>query len=389
MGKTICITTVYGRCILFCLNDNKIEFARVLDSNNDYPIGTVVLGRIKKMIPSSGACFVNIGNGCDYFFTIPKDISKLKFADGKVHDRLHTEDVLLFQIKTEAVKLKQPTLDGNISINGRYFVIEEGNGISISKKISIADRNNLCLPDKIDTYSKEFKIVVRTEVALCTNKSELETELDNLYMSMKKVFSSINTSPDYTVIYKPKSLVYQLLKELFKFGIDKIITDEEIYNEELKAISNENNIEFEFYNDDFSLYKLYKLETHVDELLVNKVYLKSGAFLVVEQGETLTAIDVNSAHAIKGDREEANLSINIEAAEEISYILKNRNISGMILVDFINMKNPANEKLLIDKMKFLLSKDNVKATYVDMTGLGLMEITRQRKYKSFKEQWRN
>jgi len=389
MNNIILNTTVYGRNMLIHLLDEKVEHAHVIPSNTEYPIGTVVLGRIKKIIPSSNACFVNIGNGCDYFFTIPKDISKLFFADGKTHTSIHNEDVLLFQIKTEAVKLKQPTVDGSISLTGQYFVLEIGSGISYSSKLSTKDKKNIILPDVIKEISDKYRVVVRTAANSVDDINVFETELVSLYESMEKIFNALTVSPDYKILYTPVSIFEQLILEWSKESVEKIITDEEINKILLSDICSTNNIDFEFYDNEFPLYKLFKLESCLDELLGSKVYLKSGAFLVVEQGETLTAIDVNSAHATKGDKESANISINMEAALEISRILKNRNISGMILIDFINMKNIENEKKLISYMKELFSLDSIRTRFVDMTGLGLMEVTRQRKYKSLKEQWKN
>lgn len=135
------------------------------------------------------------------------------------------------------------------------------------------------------------------------------------------------------------------------------------------------------------LHKLYSVETRIQELLSRRVWLQSGAYLVIEPTEALTAIDVNTGKYEAGKSKEATyLKINLEAAEAIAWALRARNLSGIILVDFINMQKKEHNEQLTAYMKALLQKDIVPAYVVDITGLGLMEITRKKQHKSFAEQ---
>ena len=137
------------------------------------------------------------------------------------------------------------------------------------------------------------------------------------------------------------------------------------------------------------LYKLYAVESRLQELLDRKVWLKSGGYLVIEPTEALISIDVNTGKCDRGhNKEETTFKINREAAEMIALQLRARNLSGMILVDFINMKDKERERQLIEYMRSLLQKDSIPADVVDMTGLGLMEITRKKVRPSLAEQMR-
>lgn len=369
------------------LND-RIERIRVIDSDKNYSIGTVVIGKICKLLPSSNACFVNIGNGEDFFLTLPNDLSRVLFTDGKKHDKIKCEDEIVVQIKTEAIKLKQPSLTCDISITGRFSVISLGHGLSISKKISESDRKSLVLPENINELSSKYHITIRTEAGV-TSAEYIEEDIITNIELIEKIVSSYKTAKTYSILYKPPGLIEQLTKEWLKFSPTEFLTDEEHLLDQIKEYTRNENITVKLYeDDDYPLYKLYKLESLIDELLNKKVYLSSGAFLIVEQCETLTAIDVNSGHMLKGNKEEASLKINLEAIDEIVHVLRSRNISGMILIDFINQTQNSNVKLIVDKIREVIKSEDVRTTYIDMTGLGLMELTRQRKYSSFKEQWK-
>lgn len=384
MDNKLLYTTVYDRKVLVHLSDDKIEHIRVI-RNTQFPIGTVVIGRVTKMLPSSNACFVDIGDTENYFLTIPKIPGKIQYADMNKKGNLHCEDVILVQVSAEAVKQKAPSVTSDISLSGRFVVIEEGSGISFSKKITKNEKNAVNITSNIKELSHNHHIIFRTEIINQKDTSIVEDEILQLINRFDDIKNNLHVYKEKTVLYKADNILQSTISEWTKYGYTELVTDVYSDIDELSEL----NINIREYNDDrLSLIKLYKLETLINDCLNQKVYLKSGAYLVVEQGETLTSIDVNSAHAIKGDKEEASFKINMEAAEAIIHVLKSRNITGMILIDFINMKDKKHEDELITKIKDLLLYDDVKSSFIDITGLGLVELTRQRKYSSLIEQWK-
>ncbi len=389
INKRIILTTVYDRRVLVYLEDGEPIRIRVIGDEPAYPIGCVVLGRVKKMLDSSGACFMDIGDDTDYFLKLPAHLSDLKFADGQEHKRIHPEDMIMVQVTSEAVKLKSPCVSGNISLTSRHFVIESGRGLSFSSKIDQADRKSVVLPENISTYSSKYHIIVRTEASDNNDPDALLEELEALDESYEDILRRLTSARVHNVLYRPAGYLESLINDWLKYGCDEIVTDLEDYADVLSGSAAARDIPFRIYSDELPMCKLYKLETLIDQCISKKVYLKSGAFLVIEQGETLTAIDVNSGHDIKGNKEEKSFQININAAHEIVKQLRLRNISGMILVDFINMRDKSHLDELIKETVSVLKTDDVKSRFVDMTGLGLMEITRKRIYKSFSEQWKH
>lgn len=384
LSNCLVYTNVYGRNVLAHLKNDIIERIRVIADVEQLGIGTIAIGRVCKLLPSSNACFVELADGMQYFCSIPSDISNVLFTDDRKHQCIKCEDTFVVQICSEAIKMKAASVSTEISLKGRYFVIERGKGLFFSKKISTVQKKKLSLPENINEYSKDYKILVRTECANDIDSQVLMDELNQLIIDFSHVFNEYKYSREKSVLYKSKDILLEIAREWIKFGPEEFITD--LY-EDLDVDIFEIPIR-RYIDENLPLCKLYKLETLIDEILSSKVYMKSGAFLVVEQGETLTAIDVNSGHAISGNKEEAILQINLEAVEYISKLLIQRNLSGMIVVDFINMKNRSSYSMLINKMNEFLKRDDIKSRYIDMTGLGLMEITRQRIYKSFKEQWK-
>ncbi len=387
--KRIVLTKAYNRRVLVYMEDNKPVRIRVIGDEPRFPIGTVVMARVKKMIPSSGACFVDIGDDTDYFLPIPKSVSGLHFADGREHTAVKPEDVVMVQISNEAVKLKSPCVTGRISIHSRYLVLEEGRGVSFSSKIGQNDRKTFILPEIINTYSSKYHIIVRTESRDVNDPGILSEELVRLAEIYEHILSRNKTARVGNVLYSTPGYLESTLLDWLKYGCDEVVTDLEPYRQILEHATLDRGIPFRFYTDELlPLGKLYKLETCVDECLSRKVYLRSGAFLVIEQGETLTAIDVNSGHNTRGDKDRTSFEINMDAADEILRQLRLRNISGMILIDYINMSSRDYLEQLIHKTASVVKTDDVLCRYIDTTGLGLFELTRKRVFKSFTEQWK-
>lgn len=189
----------------------------------------------------------------------------------------------------------------------------------------------------------------------------------------------------FNVLYEPKNSLWDYIIKRFKIEqIEKILTESKEIFEELSPFSDK----ISFYDDEkISLSMLYSLKSKLEEAKSPKVYLKSGAYLVINHTEALTVIDVNSGKKIssaKKDADEVSKAINDEAAKEVAFILKQRNISGMILVDFINMDSEA-ELELLQKMEEYVSTDNVTVKVIDITPLGIMEITRKKTDKPLSE----
>lgn len=205
-------------------------------------------------------------------------------------------------------------------------------------------------------------------------------------ISEKKLPEGWQYKAAYTVLVKPDTSLGTYIKKAFrKYNIDKVLTDnEDIYSELKDEIEN-----VELYSDSkLSLSKLYSLKTKISEASQSKIYLKCGGYLIINHTEALTVIDVNSGKNVisrKADNESNILNINLQAAEKSALLMKLKNITGMILIDFINMNEETSNEALINAMTKAVADDYVTVKVIDITPLGIMEITRQKIDKPLSE----
>jgi ribonuclease G len=233
--------------------------------------------------------------------------------------------------------------------------------------------------------SDNFGFVVRTG-ADNAEDGDIEEEIRSLSEEYKKILETAKTRTAFTLIRKNESPLNLNVENAHLEPEDEIVTDDAGLYEEI--VSGKHRANVRLYEDkEISLLRAYSVETRIEKALTKNVWLKNGGYLVIEPTEALTVIDVNTGKfdGKEKDREETFLKINLEAAKEIARQLRLRNISGIILVDFINMKSSDSRKVLISELERQLYKDRIQTRFVDFTGLGLAEITRQKKKKPIYE----
>jgi len=311
-------------------------------------------------------------------------------------NKISVGDEIIVQITKEEVKTKAPVVSTAFSLTGKYVVlVHGGTGIQISKKITKkADRN--LIKEKLEPYCKEgYGLVARTNVLLASD-NEIDTEVNQLLDRYESISAKGIYQTKYTLLYKELPDYLVQLRDSREFAIQKVVTNiSSIYQEledfiEHKPLKSSDGspVSLEYVSDANDLVIRYKINHFMDKALHRVVYLNSGASIVIEPTEALTVIDVNSGKAISGKKlsEETFFAINIEAAKEIAAQIRLRNISGIILIDFINLADKNKEECLKEELKILLKEDSVPTEVVDITKLGLMEITRKKIYKTLAEQ---
>ncbi len=385
------ITLFKQRLGVFALCDNTLVEANVYDNNQKICIGDIYLGRVNKILPNISACFVGVGQGEEVFLPLNETESGLKSGD-----------YILVQIKKEASKGKNPLGTTKLSISGLYCVVNnEPYSIEISSKLDNENRiywkntlkdvfNNNELSEDEKILLSKCCVIVRTNVTEAQSCNEVVSEWLSLAKKMDYILEKGKYQGVFSKLYSSEKNYLNYIKNISQSELEEIITDDINVYEELKSSfsgANEIQKKIRFYQDDFSLSKLYGLESKLADALSKKVWLKCGGFLVIEPTEALTVIDVNSGKFDKKTGpDEYYRKVNEEAAVEIARQLKLRNISGIIIVDFINMNSDDSKKALLDKLTMLVSKDTVKTYVIGMTSLGLVEITRTKKEKPLWEQ---
>lgn len=356
-------------------------------------IGNIYVGKVKNIVKNIDAAFVEIKKGVLCFLPL-SDAGDAIYVNPKENKKLQIGDELLVQVLKDGVKTKAPVLSTNLNFTGRYFVFttRRKDEIGISNKLESDDRSRLLAYAQKKEAS--FGIILRTNA-----KNASEEELDKEFEHLKGIYEKV-------VIYGVHKTVFSLLmqdeapyikqlRNIRQEELDEIITDDPVIYEQAHAFLEEHQPEDlpklrRYEDENYSLWKLYGLETILDDATRSRVWLKSGGYLVIEPTEALTVIDVNTGkYDGKKNAEETFFKINQEAAAETAKQLRLRNISGIVIIDFIDMKEEENKLEVLSFLNKKLKMDPVKAVLVDMTRLNLAEVTRKKIKKSLREQLGN
>ena len=391
MDEKVVITTYNNKEIAAYWKQNRLRSLSVIE--NDSKIGNIYIGKVKNVVKNLDACFVEIDN--QEIAYLPISEAKFPLLVNRTYDgRIIQGDELLVQVQKDAIKTKQACLSANVSVSSKYFVFTlEKASLGISHKLDKDLREQLKTTVKendlisfvLEGEKIDVSTVLRTEGGILyeNNPQEFLTQ----YCKEKEAFIQLlNKAKHLTCFTCIKGSIKPYKAVLERFSVNDrchVITD--LY--EAYTSLQEAGISLRYYEDSFPLTKIYGLESKIEEALRKKVWLSSGGYLVIEQTECLATIDVNSGKMIKGtEREKSIWKINEEAAYEAAIQIRLRNLSGIIIIDFINMDNFEDDERLIQLMKELVRNDPVYTNIIDITPLGLMEITRKKIHKSLKEQ---
>ncbi len=376
-NANIVITEYKNRICALGFRQNQLEELHV--DTEESLLNSIYIAKVKNISKNINAAFVELFDGQMAFLPL-NDVVGCPFiasSDG----RLCEGNEIPVQVIKEAVKTKDPVVTTKLSINGAYAVVsldKRKGGVQFSKKLSgfkKEDINN-ALCDFI--FPEDYAIVIRTGAEQLNDYEELKVELRTLISIMDDIVLKAKTRTCFSLIYQGIPSYIEYLHHIADSDYEGVVTDSKVVYEALQT-SYKGNMPIRFYNDSFPLSKLYSIESKMEELFAKKVHLKSGANLIIEYTEAMTVIDVNTAKNIsKKDKDSHIYKINLEAAQEIARQLRLRNLSGIIIVDFINMENEQYQAELIQELKKLLKQDTVPCNYVDITTLGLVEITRKK-----------
>ena len=366
MDNKLIISDFYaGHLLGFYFIDGVLY--RIQNLDTDSLVGNIYCGYVKDIVSNINAAFIEFGEGNIGFLPL----KGLKRA-------LKCGEKILVQVSGDKVKTKDYLLTWKINLPEKDLVLTVGGtDINVSKKITDNVKRN-----ELKNYLKPLKnecygFILRTS----SENSDMENILFQAHILEKKYSQIVNKfsfSAPKSLLYKNDRIINMSMEFITKYG-GSIITD----NTNINNILQNNNISVAFNDDDkISLCNKYALGSHIKEALGKKVWLKSGAYLVIEYTEAMTVIDVNTGKAqLHSNREETFEKINLQAAYEICRQIRIRNISGTIVVDFINMASAKSYDVLLLEMQKFVNKDYTCCTIYGFTKLGLMEISRQKQEK--------
>jgi ribonuclease G len=398
--------------VIALLRDGLLIELHKQKHDNNFSVGDIYLGKVRKTVPGLNASFVNIGYEKDGFlhyldlgpqfnsfknFTRKAIDKKLNTAslksfkketnlekDGKINDALKGGDLILTQISKEPISSKGPRLTTEISLAGRYMVLMPfSDRVSISQKIDDPEEKARLkkLIRSIKPYG--FGVIIRT-VATGKKVAELDRDLKNLYKKWQIISKKLKDAQPNTKILGELNRSEAILRDLLSSKFNNIHVNSTEVQEELKEylsrISPEQEKIVLLHKKETPIFQEFNVTKQIKGAFGKNVTMKKGVYLVIEHTEALHVIDVNSGKKVDSNKDqEANaLAVNLEAAEEVARQLRLRDMGGIIVVDFIDMKKEKNRNLLTERMKEAMSTDKAKHNILPPTRFGLVQITRQR-----------
>tara|TARA_Y100001970_G_scaffold171602_1_gene209767 strand:- start:11 stop:1528 length:1518 start_codon:yes stop_codon:yes gene_type:complete len=378
-----------------------LENKLLADLYIDFPdhkkmVGNIYKGKVQNVLPGMQAAFVDIGYSINAFlpFTEISGIDNLNNVSFEIEDQknngkqdkktnLEIGDDVMVQVIKEPFLGKGPRVTMDISLAGNLIVlVPNQNYIGISKKINDKYERKR-LKNLINNFrDKKFGVIVRT-VSSSKETKIIKSDYNELMNEWKNIDSKFKSNDSCLEIYNDYNFTKIISRDLFSDSINKIYIDnksvyKKVYSN-IKKINSDKIKDIQFYNKKIPIFDNHNIENQISKSLKNKVWLKSGAYLIIDHTEAMVVIDVNSGRFVgKKSHEENSLAINLESAKEIVKQLRIRDIGGLVVIDFIDLAKIENRKKVYEQIKKSLIKDRAKVSISEFSEYGLLQMTRQR-----------
>ena len=399
------------------VNIALLEDKGLVEYNNEkldkgFNVGDLFLGRVKRVVPGLNAAFVDVGYEKDAFLHYhdlgPQFASLQKFTsegvtgkrnngslvdfktepdidkNGKMEQVVKPNRYILVQIAKEPISTKGPRLNCEMSIAGRFLVLVPfGDRISVSQKIKKREERDRLRRLISSIRPKGFGVIVRT-VAEGQKVAELDADLRNLYARWEEAFVNFTSTKPPKKVLGEIDRTNVMLRDLLNDSFSQVVVDSPELQKDissyLKTISPDADKLVKLHKAKTDIMEHFGIEKQIKSLFGKHVTMKSGAYLVIEHTEAMHVIDVNSGNTAKGEANQENsaIKVNIEAAEEIARQLRLRDMGGLVVIDFIDMRKAENRKTLLNKLREFMNADRAKHQVLPVSRFGLVEITRQR-----------
>ena len=365
-------------------NGNLIEF-HVGKQDENKLVGNIYRARVMDVLQGMEAAFINIGMEKNGYLYIKDALPKEKLYSNKnykISEIVKSGEEIIVQVKKEPFENKGPKLSTHIEIPGRYIVLTPfSNKRNVSRKISNKEEIRRLRFIGKSIMKDDIGMIFRTVTEEIDEKI-IEEEYNFLYNIYMKIEKERNFLPCPKLIYKEPDLGHQVVRDSYNDQTDMIIVNTKESYESLNGMAEHYPPNFPskiHLDEEFSIFNDVKLQSDISEAFERTVRLKSGGFIVIDETEALTAIDINTGGYV-GNRtlSDTVLKTNLEATEEIARQIRLRDIGGIIIIDFIDMKNKKDTLAVLSELEKHLKKDSIKTNLVGMTKLGLVELTRKK-----------
>jgi ribonuclease G len=413
MSKEIIVNSTLNEVRVAILENGNPAEIYVERAHSKNVAGNIYKGRVIKVLPGIQSAFIDVGlpkaaflpaadvyveNGERVSFLENNIDGEREVAEIDITDEEEPKDIppieemlkegqdIVVQVAKEAIGQKGARLTTHLTVPGRYIVLMPGyEHVGVSRKIE-DDKERDRLRDILKAIkSPNMGLIART-VTAGHDEEELRADFDYLSRLWSKIKDKMSgKSP--CLIYEDHGLVFRILRDAATADVSRIVIDNKAEFLKIKSFLREFlpdiHVEVALYTNDIPIFDYYNIEIEIGRILDKKVWLKSGGYIIIDQAEALTVIDVNTGKFVgKRNFEDTILKTNLEAAKEIAWQLKLRNIGGIIIVDFIDMAKEENRQKVLKALEHEMKSDRAKASVVNISPLGLVEITRKRVQES-------
>ncbi len=411
MSKDIIINATSNESRVAIMDNGSVSEIYIERVKNKGVAGNIYRGRVVKVLPGMQSAFVDIGLNKAAFlhvadvyisdsehFSIMEDRVANEIDDSvdmdenggikekvfvPIEDLLQENQEIVVQVAKEPIGQKGARITTHLTIPGRYLVLMPTyDHLGVSRKIESEEERDRLKEILTSLKPENMGLIART-VSEGSDEEELAKDLDYLMRIWTKTQKSSKKGKVPDLIYEDLDLIYRILRDMTNDDVKTIIIDNKSTYMKMKSFIREYlpdlNVSLQLYENDMPIFDYYNIEIEISRLLDRRVWLKSGGYIVIDQAEALTVIDVNTGRYVgKRNFDETVLKTNLEAAREIATQLRLRNLGGIIIVDFIDMEKDEHKEKVLKTLENELKNDRAKATVVNISPLGLFEITRKR-----------
>lgn len=374
--------------------NNRLVEIHIERIEDDKIVGNIYKGKAVNVLPGIEAAFIDIGIEKNAFLHMDKSNpeqeekegtdSKKRISPSLTLDNIKNNQEIMVQVVKEAIVPKGARVSTNIGLPGRYLVlIPNSNNLGISHRIDDEKERERLKKIVSSIKPKNVGIIIRT-AAWGKEEEDFLSDLDFLIRLWKKITRRAKKAKAPMLLHEDLNLTYRIVRDLFTEEVEEILINSKyIYKNMLKFLQTLSMTELgpriSLYTGEKPIFKEYGIEREISKALQRKVWLKCGGYLIFDQAEALTVIDVNTGKFVgKKDMRKTILKTNLQAAEEIGIQLRLRDIGGIIIIDFIDMDNQEDREKLVKKLEESLKKDKTKTNLIQNSELGLIELTRKR-----------
>jgi ribonuclease E len=370
------------------LTDERVD--ELVVAQGRYQIGDVYLGTIENVLPGIDAAFVNIGESEKNGFIHVTDLGPLRLRKGAagITELLEPRQKVLVQVMKEPTGTKGPRLTGNLSLPGRFLVLQpHGQGVNISRRINGENERNRLRALGVLIKPPGAGLLIRTE-AEGISEELLIDDLENLLRQWEGIQTAAESASPPVLLNRDEDFVHRVLRDLYSPDVVRVVVDSADAVGRVQAFlgADQANLQVEHHCDHPEILEHFRVNAAIRDALKPRVDLPSGGYVIIEPTEALTVIDVNSGSFTRSaNARETVLWTNCEAAVEIARQLKLRNIGGVVIVDFIDMESRRDQLQVLEHFTQAVRHDGARPQIAQLTELGLVELTRKRQGQNIYE----